>query len=91
MAPDLEELAGLDPVAFTARFRHSPVKRAKRRGLLRNVAVALGNSGDSKHAPALRRLADDDDPLVREHALWALRRLEAGAPGKSEPGGQPAR
>jgi epoxyqueuosine reductase len=51
------------------------VKRAKRRGLLRNVAVALGNSGDGAHRPILQRLAEDPDPLVREHALWALGRL----------------
>ena len=54
----------------------SPVKRAKRRGLLRNVAVALGNSGDPTKRPVLERLAADEDPLVREHARWALRRLE---------------
>ena len=53
----------------------SPVKRAKRRGLLRNVAVALGNSGDRSKRPVLERLAQDEDPLVREHAEWALRRL----------------
>jgi epoxyqueuosine reductase len=70
-------LAGLDAEAFTARFRKSPVKRARRRGLLRNVAVALGNSGDPSKRPVLERLARDDDPLVREHALWALRKLEA--------------
>jgi epoxyqueuosine reductase len=51
------------------------VKRAKRRGLLRNVAVALGNSGDAAHVPVLERMAEDLDPLVREHALWALERL----------------
>jgi epoxyqueuosine reductase len=77
VAPDLMALAGLDAEAFTARFRKSPVKRARRRGLLRNVAVALGNSGDPSKRPVLERLARDDDPLVREHALWALRKLEA--------------
>jgi epoxyqueuosine reductase len=54
------------------------LKRAKRRGLLRNVAVALGNSGDLSKRPVLEHLARDEDPLVREHAEWALRRL--GAP-----------
>ena len=77
LAPDLVALADLDQDAFAARFRKSPVKRAKRRGLLRNVAVALGNSGDASKRPVLERLAADDDPLVREHALWALRKLEA--------------
>jgi epoxyqueuosine reductase len=80
MAPDLTELASLDAPAFSARFRRSPVKRARRRGLLRNVAVALGNSGDAAHRPALERLAEDPDPVVREHALWALRRLGRPAP-----------
>jgi epoxyqueuosine reductase len=75
VAPALEELAGLDAAAFAQRFRRSPLKRAKRRGLLRNVSLALGNSGDPAHAPILERLAADDDPLVREHAQWALRRL----------------
>ena len=87
-APDLEELAALDPEAFRERFRRSPVKRAKRRGLLRNVAIALGNSGDPAHRPALERLAGDDDAVVREHARWALARLAAGA---DEPAGPPAR
>jgi epoxyqueuosine reductase len=74
--PDLAELAGLDEAGFRERFRRSPVKRAKRRGLLRNVAVALANSGDSSRRPVLERLAADEDPVVREHAAWALRRLE---------------
>jgi epoxyqueuosine reductase len=74
-SPSLEDLAALDADAFRARFQHSPIKRAKRRGLLRNVAVALGNSGDPSHRPLLERLAADEDPLIREHALWALQRL----------------
>jgi epoxyqueuosine reductase len=77
LAPDLEALAGLDEAAFRERFRGSPVKRAKRRGLLRNVAVALGNAGDDSHRPILERMAGDGDPVVREHAAWALRRLDA--------------
>jgi epoxyqueuosine reductase len=76
-APDLGDLASLDDAAFRERFRGSPLKRARRRGLLRNVAVALGNSGDSSRKPVLETLARDEDPLVREHALWALRRLGA--------------
>jgi epoxyqueuosine reductase len=77
-APSLDELAALDADAFRERFRHSPVKRAKRRGLLRNVAVALGNSGDASKRPILERLAADEDPLIREHAAWALERLGNG-------------
>jgi epoxyqueuosine reductase len=75
-APDLARLAGLGEEEFRERFRHSPVKRAKRRGLLRNVAVALGNAGETGHRPVLERLAGDEDPVVREHAAWGLRRLE---------------
>jgi epoxyqueuosine reductase len=77
VAPDLEALASLDDERFRERFRGSPVKRAKRRGLLRNVCVALGNSGDTSRKPVLERLAADEDPLVREHARWALDRLAA--------------
>ncbi len=80
LAPDLAELAGLDEEAFRERFRGSPVKRTRRRGLLRNVAVALGNAGDPGHRPVLERLAADADAVVAEHARWALRRLEAVAP-----------
>jgi epoxyqueuosine reductase len=76
-APDLDTLASLDDDAFREMFRRSPVKRAKRRGLLRNVCVALGNSGDPSRRPVLERLAADDDPLVREHARWGLDRLSA--------------
>jgi epoxyqueuosine reductase len=83
VSPALDELAGLDPEAFRARFRKSPIKRAKRRGLLRNVAVALGNSGDPAQRPILDRLAEDEDPLVREHALWALQRLD-GEPRRAQ-------
>ena len=74
-APGLEELAALDDLGFRDRFRRSPVKRAKRRGLLRNVAVALGNTGDLAHRAVLERLAADEDEVVREHAEWGLRRL----------------
>jgi epoxyqueuosine reductase len=81
LAPELAELAGLDPEAFRARFRGSAVKRAKRRGLLRNVAVALGNSGDASRRPVLERLAADADAVVAEHARWALARLDASAAG----------
>ena len=75
LAPDLAELASLDDEAFRERFRRSPLKRTKRRGLLRNVAVALGNSGDLSKRPLLEGLAQDPDPAVREHARWAIKRL----------------
>ena len=57
---------------FRDRFRGTPVLRAKRRGYLRNVAVALGNSGDPNAVPALAAALRDDEPLVRGHAAWGL-------------------
>lgn len=60
---------------FSARFKGSPIKRAKRRGLLRNVAVALGNWGSPEAVPALVSALSDDEPLVRGHAAWALGRI----------------
>jgi epoxyqueuosine reductase len=83
VAPGLAELAALvlDEERFQRLFRKSAVKRARRRGLLRNLAVALGNAGPAAPRPVLERLARDEDPLVREHAAWALRRLESPAAG----------
>ncbi len=69
--PDLLELLGLDAAAFKARFAGSPVLRTKRRGLLRNVCVALGNVGGPEALPALERAASDPEPLIAEHAAWA--------------------
>jgi epoxyqueuosine reductase len=69
------ELLAMDDKAFRAAFRNSPVKRAKRRGLARNAAVVLGNIGDQRDASALARSTDDPDPLVREHAAWALEQI----------------
>jgi epoxyqueuosine reductase len=75
VAPDLGSLADLDAAAFRERFRKNPIKRAKRRGLLRNVCVAIGNSADTAYRPTLERLADDEDAVVRAHAEWALGKL----------------
>ena len=75
VAPSLLELMALDEEGFRQRFRGSPVKRAKRRGLLRNVAVALGNWGDKAAIPALARALSDPEPLIRGHAAWALGRI----------------
>ena len=72
LAPALLDLIALDDDGFRQRFHGSPVKRAKRRGLLRNVAVALGNWRDPVAVPALGRALDDSEPLVRGHAAWAL-------------------
>jgi epoxyqueuosine reductase len=74
-SPSLIPLLALDDEAFRARFRHSPIKRAKRRGLLRNVCVALGNLGDPIAVPALARALEDVEPLIRGHAAWALGRI----------------
>ncbi|GAB4534833.1 MAG: tRNA epoxyqueuosine(34) reductase QueG [Anaerolineae bacterium] len=74
-APRLLDLIGLSEEAFRARFRRTPIWRARRRGLLRNVAVALGNWGDPQAVPALRKALDDPEPLIREHAAWALARI----------------
>ncbi len=72
---NLIELMQLDDEGFRARFRKSPVKRIKRRGLLRNVAVALGNSGQRQAVPVLTRALSDPEPLIRSHAVWALGEL----------------
>ena len=73
--PPLELLAELSEEQFQEVFRGSPVRRPKYRGFLRNVAVAMGNSRDAKFHPILERLAEHSDPLVREHARWALAQL----------------
>jgi epoxyqueuosine reductase len=81
-APELEKLASLTQQEFSEIFRNSAVKRAKWRGMVRNACVALGNSGVERDSAAhqrvvslLVRLAGSDDPLITEHARWALARL----------------
>ena len=74
-APDLIPLLELDDEGFRERFRNSPVKRAKRAGLQRNVCVALGNISDPAAIPALTRALESDSALVRGHAAWALGRI----------------
>jgi epoxyqueuosine reductase len=74
-APDLIELLSLDDAAFKQRFANTPMLRTKRRGFLRNVCVALGNLGDRSALPALQRAASDPEPLIAEHAGWAVRQL----------------
>ena len=73
--PDLLELLGLDEAAFKKRFANTPILRAKRRGFLRNVCVALGNIGDDRALPALERAAADPEPLIAEHAAWAREQI----------------
>jgi len=76
-APDLVELLSLDEPAFKRRFAGTPILRAKRRGLLRNVCVALGNVGDKSALPALNRASSDPEPLIAEHARWAITQIES--------------
>jgi epoxyqueuosine reductase len=77
LAPFLPELMRLNDEGFRRRFGRTAVKRAKRRGLLRNVAIALGNSGNPAAVPILAQsLQNETEPLVRAHAAWALGRLE---------------
>ena len=72
IAPKLVDLMNLDQQAFLKRFRNSPIKRAKRRGFLRNVAIALGNWGNVRAIPALSLGLEDEEILVRMHSAWAL-------------------
>jgi len=74
-APDLIPLLALTEQEFRRHFRGSPILRAKRRGFLRNVAVALGNVGNAEAVPALIHALNDEEPLVRGHAAWALGRI----------------
>ncbi len=64
---------------FNQRFKRSPVKRAKRRGYLRNVAVALGNTGNMHSLPVLQNALNDEEPMVREHAKWAIEEISKRA------------
>jgi epoxyqueuosine reductase len=93
-APPLAELARLDDAAFRALFAKSPVKRTGRDRFVRNVLVAIGNSGDAALAPEAERLLRDASPLVRGAAVWALGRLDparlAALAGEREPDSDPA-
>jgi len=71
----LREYLELNDDQFRGLFKNSPVKRIKRRGFLRNVCVALGNAGDASDLPALERAAADPEPLIAEHAAWAIQRI----------------
>jgi epoxyqueuosine reductase len=75
-APRLADLARLDDAAFRALFAKSPVKRIGRARFVRNVLIAIGNSGDAVLAPEAERLLSDVSPLVRGAAIWALGRLD---------------
>ncbi len=74
---DLLELLGLSDEEFRKRFRGTALTRAKRRGLLRNAAIALGNLGNPSALPALRRALEDHEPLIHEAARWAIDQIQA--------------
>lgn len=80
--PKLLSLLNMTQAEFRKRFKGSPIKRAKRRGFLRNVAVAIGNWGDKSAVPGLKRALDDDEPLVRAHVAWALGQIGGEAAKK---------
>jgi epoxyqueuosine reductase len=65
----------LSPVEFNQRFKRSPLKRAKRRGYLRNLSIALGNNGNANDLPLLEQA---DEPLIRDHAQWAIQKIKSG-------------
>ena len=71
-APDLRDEIHLTPEQFNRKFKGSPIQRTKRRGYLRNIAVALGNAGDPSAIPGLIHALHDPESLIRAHAAWAL-------------------
>jgi epoxyqueuosine reductase len=75
-APRLEELAALSEEEFRDRFQASPIQRAKHAGFLRNVAIAMGNSGQEKFREPLERLSRFPNEMVAEHARWALDQIK---------------
>jgi epoxyqueuosine reductase len=78
-APQLAELAALDDASFRAMFSASPIKRIGRNRFVRNVLIAIGNSGVPGLRPAAARMLDDPDPVVAEAAAWAVDRLSVSA------------
>lgn len=74
--PDLIELLQLDDAGFKSKFAGTPMLRTKRRGVLRNACVALGNVGDQAALPVLHQATEDREPLVAEHAHWAISQIE---------------
>jgi epoxyqueuosine reductase len=73
--PELRWLAQMDEETYRRAFRGSPVKRAKYAGLRRNVAIAMGNSGNKEFMADLQKMAGESDPVVAEHAAWAIKKL----------------
>jgi len=75
-APGLQELARLSREDFQKRYKDSPIARSKWRGFIRNVVVAIGNSGQSSMIPELKGLLNTEDAMVRRHVKWALEKLQ---------------
>jgi epoxyqueuosine reductase len=75
--PDLKWLAEMDVESYRSALRGSPLKRAKFSGLKRNVAIAMGNSGNKEFIPQLESMMSDPDPVISEHARWALEKLRS--------------
>jgi len=75
--PELASLLALDEQGFRERFQKSPVKRTGRAAFLRNVCIAMGNSGNMEFVPLLLKVLDDVEPLIRGHAIWALAALHS--------------
>ncbi len=87
--PALEWLAGMREEEFRKVFRHSALRRTRFSGVRRNVAVALGNSGWERFRPLLEKMEQDADPVVAEHARWALARLPGAGQSSAEVGAAP--
>ena len=83
--PNLLELLTLDDIRFRQTYGGTPLARAKRRGLLRNICVALGNRGDPAALPALERATADPEPLIAEHARWAVDEIQRWTRSNSTP------
>jgi epoxyqueuosine reductase len=76
LSVSLEDFFFMAQKGFKKRFQNSAIKRAKREGLLRNIVVAMGNSGNRKNLPLLRKVLKEDKPIISEHARWARKKIE---------------
>jgi epoxyqueuosine reductase len=76
-SPELIQLLKMDHPTFKSTFAGTPILRSKRKGFLRNVCVALGNTGTHEALPALKDASLDPEPLIAEHAQWAIHRIES--------------
>jgi epoxyqueuosine reductase len=84
--PSLAWLLALSEEDWRAATHRTALRRARYQGLLRNALVVAANSGDATLAPLIRRHAEGGDPLLAEHARWALAHLESGSRRRGEPG-----